>query len=123
MGLVAAGIALAFLRFSHTIALTKDLLFTVLLPPLIFQAAFYLEWRRLRRDLGVIVVLATLGRGPLCRNHDRRHALPGQLAMDERACLWRTDRCHRSGFGHRDIPGRRRARTPGAPGGSRKPVQ
>ncbi|HTC35394.1 MAG TPA: sodium:proton antiporter [Bryobacteraceae bacterium] len=61
VGLVAAGIALAFLRFSNTIALTKDLLFTVLLPPLIFQAAFYLDWRRLRRDLGVIVVLATLG--------------------------------------------------------------
>lgn len=61
VGLVAAGIALAFLRFSNSIVLTKDLLFTVLLPPLIFQAAFYLEWRLLRRDLGVIVVLATLG--------------------------------------------------------------
>src|SRR5579859_6405960 len=61
VGLVAAGVALSFLRFSNTIALTKDLLFSVLLPPLIFQAAFYLEWRRLRRDLGVIVVLATLG--------------------------------------------------------------
>jgi CPA1 family monovalent cation:H+ antiporter len=61
VGLVAAGIALAFLRFSNSIALTKDLLFTVLLPPLIFQAAFYLDWRRLRRDLGVIVVLAIVG--------------------------------------------------------------
>jgi CPA1 family monovalent cation:H+ antiporter len=60
-GLVAAGIFLAFSRFSPAIALTKDLLFTVLLPPLIFQAAFYIEWRHLRRDLGVIVVLATLG--------------------------------------------------------------
>lgn len=61
VGLVAAGIALAFLRFSNGVALTKDLLFTVLLPPLIFQAAFYLDWRSLRRDLGVIVVLATVG--------------------------------------------------------------
>ncbi len=60
-GLVAAGIALAFSRFSPAISLTKDLLFTVLLPPLIFQAAFYIQWRRLRRDLGIIVVLATLG--------------------------------------------------------------
>jgi CPA1 family monovalent cation:H+ antiporter len=60
-GLVAAGIVLAFSRFSPAVSLTKDLLFTVLLPPLIFQAAFYIEWRRLRRDLGVIVVLATLG--------------------------------------------------------------
>jgi monovalent cation:H+ antiporter, CPA1 family len=60
-GLVAAGIFLAFSRFSPSIVLTKDLLFTVLLPPLIFQAAFYIEWRHLRRDLAVIVVLATLG--------------------------------------------------------------
>src|SRR5580700_10371002 len=60
-GLVAAGIFLAFSRFSPIISLTKDLLFTVLLPPLIFQAAFYIEWRRLRRDLGVILVLATVG--------------------------------------------------------------
>src|ERR1700733_12708666 len=60
-GLVAAGIVLALSRFSPAISLTKDLLFTVLLPPLIFQAAFYIEWRRLRRDLGVIVVLATVG--------------------------------------------------------------
>jgi CPA1 family monovalent cation:H+ antiporter len=60
-GLVAAGIFLAFSRFSPAISLTKDLLFTVLLPPLIFQAAFYIEWRYLRRDLGLIVVLATLG--------------------------------------------------------------
>jgi Na+:H+ antiporter len=61
VGLVAAGIGLAFLPFHNTIPLTKSLLFTVLLPPLIFQAAFYLEWRALQRDLGVIVVLATLG--------------------------------------------------------------
>jgi len=60
-GLVAAGIFLAFSRFSPAVSLTKDLLFTVLLPPLIFQAAFYIDWRRLRRDLAVIVVLATLG--------------------------------------------------------------
>ena len=60
-GLVAAGIFLAFSRFSPGLSLTKDLLFTVLLPPLIFQAAFYIQWSQLRRDLGIIVVLATLG--------------------------------------------------------------
>src|SRR5580704_9048123 len=61
VGLVAAGIVLALSRFSPAIALTKDLLFTVLLPPLIFQAAFYIKWSHLRRDLALIVVLATLG--------------------------------------------------------------
>lgn len=61
VGLMAAGIVLALSRFSPQVSLTKDLLFTVLLPPLIFQAAFYIEWRQLRPDLAVIVVLATLG--------------------------------------------------------------
>src|SRR5579863_8034903 len=61
VGLVAAGIALALLPVAPRIDLTKDLLFTVLLPPLIFEAGFYLEWKRLRQDLPVILVLATLG--------------------------------------------------------------
>jgi CPA1 family monovalent cation:H+ antiporter len=61
VGLVAAGIALALLPFSPQIALTKDLLFTVLLPPLIFEAAFYLRWKDLRKDLPVVLLLATLG--------------------------------------------------------------
>lgn len=61
VGLVAAGIVLALLPFAPQITLTKELLFTVLLPPLIFEAAFYLQWKELRRDLGVIIVLATLG--------------------------------------------------------------
>jgi CPA1 family monovalent cation:H+ antiporter len=61
VGLVAAGIVLALLPFSPQIALTKDLLFTVLLPPLIFEAAFYLRWKDLRKDLPVVLLLATLG--------------------------------------------------------------
>src|SRR5450755_2237273 len=61
VGLVAAGIVLALLPFSPGISLTKDLLFTGLLPPLIFEAAFYLDWKHLRKDLLVILVLATGG--------------------------------------------------------------
>jgi CPA1 family monovalent cation:H+ antiporter len=61
VGLVAAGIALTFLPFSPKVALTKDLLFSGLLPPLIFEAAFYLNWRQLRKELPVVLVLATLG--------------------------------------------------------------
>ena len=61
VGLVAAGIVLAFLPFSPQINLTKTLLFTVLLPPLIFEAAFSLEWRQLRADLPLVLVLATVG--------------------------------------------------------------
>jgi CPA1 family monovalent cation:H+ antiporter len=61
VGLVAAGMVLALLPFSPNVPLTKDLLFTALLPPLIFEAAFGIRWEDLRRDLPVILVLATLG--------------------------------------------------------------
>jgi CPA1 family monovalent cation:H+ antiporter len=61
VGLVVAGIALAALPFAPKVSLTKDLLFTVLLPPLLFQAAFYIPWNQLRRNSPVILVLATLG--------------------------------------------------------------
>ncbi|HWJ46832.1 MAG TPA: cation:proton antiporter, partial [Candidatus Udaeobacter sp.] len=61
VGLVGAGIVLALLPFVPAVNLTKSLLFTVLLPPLIFEAAFSLDWQQLRRDLGVVLVLATLG--------------------------------------------------------------
>jgi CPA1 family monovalent cation:H+ antiporter len=61
VGLVVAGIVLALLPFTPRIELTKDLIFTILLPPLIFEAAFYLHWRELRRDLPVILLLASVG--------------------------------------------------------------
>src|SRR5664279_2091964 len=61
VGLVAAGIILAMLPFAPKVNLTKDLIFTALLPPLLFEAAFYIHWNQLRRDFSVVVVLATLG--------------------------------------------------------------
>jgi CPA1 family monovalent cation:H+ antiporter len=61
VGLVAAGIGLALLPFAPNVVLTKDLIFTALLPPLLFEAAFNIHWDRLRRNSAVIVVLATLG--------------------------------------------------------------
>lgn len=61
VGLVAAGIVLAVLPFAPKINLTKDLIFTALLPPLLFEAAFYIDWDQLRRDFPVIVALATVG--------------------------------------------------------------
>src|ERR1035437_6334691 len=61
VGLVAAGIVLATLPFAPKTILTKDLIFTALLPPLLFEAAFYIPWNQLRRNSSVIIVLATLG--------------------------------------------------------------
>jgi CPA1 family monovalent cation:H+ antiporter len=60
-GLVAAGLTLAALPFGPRIVLTRDLIFTALLPPLLFEAALYLNWRQVQRDFPVIATLATLG--------------------------------------------------------------
>jgi CPA1 family monovalent cation:H+ antiporter len=49
------------LPFAPEIVLTKDLIFTVLLPPLLFEAAFYLHWNELRRNGVLIFVLVTIG--------------------------------------------------------------
>lgn len=61
VGLVLAGIGLTFFHYSPNFVLTKRLVFDVFLPPLVFEAAFSLSWREVRRDLGLILVLATLG--------------------------------------------------------------
>jgi CPA1 family monovalent cation:H+ antiporter len=61
VGLLLAGIAVSFLHLPFETGLSKDILFKALLPPLIFEAALYIKWSELRRDLGVIGVFATLG--------------------------------------------------------------
>jgi len=61
VGLVFAGIALALLPFNSDIELTKQLVFTAFLPPLIFEAAFQLRWRELKPQLPVILTFATAG--------------------------------------------------------------
>src|SRR4030095_788268 len=61
IGLVIAGIGLALLPFSPRIELTKQLIFTAFLPPLIFEAAIHLRWIELRKDLPLVLVLATVG--------------------------------------------------------------
>ncbi len=61
VGLVFAGIVLASLPFAPNIQLTKELIFNAFLPPLIFEAAFYINWKELRKDLPVVLLLATVG--------------------------------------------------------------
>lgn len=61
VGLVAAGIALAALPFAPRIVLTKNLIYTALLPPLLFEAAYHIEWEHLRRNALVVGTLATVG--------------------------------------------------------------
>ena len=61
VGLVFAGVGLALLPFAPHIELTKELLFTAFLPPLVFEAAIQIRWLELRRDLLVILTFATVG--------------------------------------------------------------
>ncbi len=61
IGLVIAGMALALGPFAPAIQLTKQLLFTTLLPPLIFEAAFQIRWPELKREMRVVLLLATVG--------------------------------------------------------------
>lgn len=60
-GLVAAGIAIAFLPNRPDLPLSRDLIFNVLLPPLVFEAALQLGWRRFRHELPLTLALAFVG--------------------------------------------------------------
>jgi CPA1 family monovalent cation:H+ antiporter len=61
VGLVFAGLLLAFIPHVQEVRLSPDLIFLVFLPPLIFEAALHLDWKTLVRELPVIGVLAVLG--------------------------------------------------------------
>lgn len=58
VGLVIAGIVLALLPNATELLLTRDLIFNIFLPPLVFEAALQLEWKAFRRDLPLTVGLA-----------------------------------------------------------------
>lgn len=60
-GLVITGIVLTYIPHAPHLSMTRDLIFTVLLPPLIFEAALFLPWQLLRREMPVVVVFATVG--------------------------------------------------------------
>jgi len=61
VGLVVVGAALKFVRLDLGEHLTHDLVFDLILPPLLFEAALALSWRELKRDLVPILVFSTVG--------------------------------------------------------------
>jgi CPA1 family monovalent cation:H+ antiporter len=61
IGLVVAGIALSLFGYQSRLELTPDLIFTFLLPPLVFEAALHLGWRRFREDAPLVLSLAFVG--------------------------------------------------------------
>lgn len=60
VGLVVAGLGLAALA-PVGLTLTPALIFTVFLPPLIFEAAIQIRWKPFRRELPLLLALVTLG--------------------------------------------------------------
>jgi CPA1 family monovalent cation:H+ antiporter len=60
VGLVLIGLALSLLS-STVIQVSPQIILALLVPPLIFEAAFHLRWDDLRRDFWLILVLAVPG--------------------------------------------------------------
>jgi CPA1 family monovalent cation:H+ antiporter len=61
VGLVIAGMALSLANVRVPLHLSKDLIFSVFLPPLVFEAALFINWQDFRKNLPVVAVLATFG--------------------------------------------------------------
>lgn len=61
VGLVLAGMGLYFLHVRMQLQLSRDLIFSIFLPPLVFEAALCICWREFQKDLPVVALLATVG--------------------------------------------------------------
>ena len=61
IGLVVAGVALSVAGYRSGIVLTPELIFTFLLPPLVFEAALHLKWRRFCTEAPLVLSLAFVG--------------------------------------------------------------
>src|SRR5947209_2372229 len=63
VGLVVAGFLIALLPNGPKLPLSRDLIFNILLPPLVFEAALQLDWKRFRAELPLTLTLAFFGVG------------------------------------------------------------
>lgn len=61
VGLVAAGLLIALFPYTPQFPLSRDLIFNIFLPPLVFEAALQLSWREFRRELPLTLTLAFAG--------------------------------------------------------------
>jgi CPA1 family monovalent cation:H+ antiporter len=61
VGLVAAGLLIALIPHAVEFSLSRDLIFNIFLPPLVFEAALQLHWKDFRRELPVTLTLAFFG--------------------------------------------------------------
>ncbi len=61
VGLVLAGMGLYFAHIYIRWHLSKELIFSVFLPPLVFEAALFIDWKGFKSNLPVVGLLATVG--------------------------------------------------------------
>lgn len=61
VGLVVAGFLIALLPNGPQLTLSRDLIFNVLLPPLVFEAALQLDWRRFKSEMPLTLTFAFVG--------------------------------------------------------------
>jgi CPA1 family monovalent cation:H+ antiporter len=61
VGLVATGIVLAWTHILPAPPLTHDLIYLIILPPLLFEAALNIHWHELKADALPVLVLSTAG--------------------------------------------------------------
>jgi CPA1 family monovalent cation:H+ antiporter len=61
VGLVLAGMGLYFSHIYIKWHLSRDLIFFVFLPPLVFEAALCINWREFKKDLPLVGLLASIG--------------------------------------------------------------
>lgn len=61
VGLVVAGLGLSLLGVGGGETLTHELIFIVILPPLLFEATLGIPWHEFRRDALPVLVLASFG--------------------------------------------------------------
>jgi CPA1 family monovalent cation:H+ antiporter len=61
IGLVIVGLGLTLVGKIPVISVTPEIILAILVPPLIFEAAFHLNFAELRKELPLILALAVLG--------------------------------------------------------------
>lgn len=61
VGLVVAGICMSLAGYDSRVELSPELIFTFLLPPLIFEAALHLGWGQFRREAPLVLGMAFVG--------------------------------------------------------------
>nr|WP_294850308.1 sodium:proton antiporter [uncultured Sphingomonas sp.] len=61
VGLVIAGFGVAFLPLANGVHITPDIIMEIFLPPLIFEAALLIRWKAFRREMPLILTLASVG--------------------------------------------------------------